>query len=158
MISQVIYALRYPLEHPVQSLAATAVFGFSKNQAVVNVRFAMARISYYMAERALFDAGNMGKMLYEDLKVKKGQTRPPIWKGSQGQQALNAGRRTALARIAPVATQGGRMLAFLVATPVRTYLTATTLYVGAGYAVGRTHGARTAPAIIQSRYVMGSPI
>lgn len=158
MIGNIVYGLHNVfVEHPLTTLAATGIFGFSKNQFIINLRYGLARIIFYTAERAVIDSGGIGKMLYQDLTLKKGAARPPIWKGSPSQKAAAAGRKKGamqLARAKGTVVAAGR---FLLSAPVRPYLLAGAATIASGYAVGRTRGVRTAPPI-NTGYVMGAPM
>jgi len=158
MIGNVIYGLHNVfVEHPLTTLAATGIFGFSKNRAITNLRYGLARIVFYTAERAVIDSGGIGRMLYKDLTLPKGAARPPIWKGSPSQKAVAAGRQrasTLLLRAKAPLFAAGR---FLISAPARPYLLAGAATVAAGYAVGRTRGVRTAPPL-NTQYVMGAPM
>ena len=158
MISNIVYGLHNVfVENPLTTLAATGIFGFSKNRAIVNLRYALARIVFYSAERAVFDAGNIGKILYKDLTLPKGAARPPIWKGSPTQKAAQAGRQRvsslAIRAKAPLVAAGR----FLISAPARPYLIGGAATIASGYAVGRTRGVRTAPPI-NTGFVMGAPM
>ena len=158
MISNIVYGLHNLfVENPLTTLAATGIFGFSKNRAIVNLRYALARIVFYSAERAVFDAGNIGKILYNDLTLPKGAARPPIWKGSPTQKAATAARRRASSTVLRSKAQLGAAGRFLISAPVRPYLIAGAATIVSGYAVGRTRGVRTAPPI-NTGFVMGAPM
>jgi len=158
MIGNIIYALHDTIvNNPIKALAATGIFGFSKNQFVVNLRYGLGRVIFYTAERAIIDSGGIGRMLYEDLKVKKGGARPPIWKGSPTQKAATAGRQRATAFLARAKAPLGAVGRFLISAPARPYLLVGAATIVAGYAVGRTRGVRTAPPI-NTRFVMGAPM
>ena len=158
MIGNIIYGLHDLLvERPLTTLAATGVFGFSKNRFIVNLRYGLARIILYTAERAVIDTGGIGKMLWKDLTLPKGAARAPIWGTSATRAATQAGRikaRAGAARAGALAVQAGRLL---ISAPARPYLIAASATIAAGYAVGRTRGVRTAPPI-NTRFVMGAPM
>lgn len=158
MIGNIVYGLHNVfVEHPLTTLAATGIFGFSKNRFITNLRYGLARIIFYTAERAVIDSGGIGKMLYQDLTLKKGAARPPIWKGSPSQKAAQAGRQRvsslAIRAKAPLVAAGR----FLISAPARPYLLAGAATIVSGYAVGRTRGVRTAPPT-NTRFVMGAPM
>lgn len=116
--------------------------------------FAFARTAVFQLGRMLLDSGEIGKIFFEELKRPAGSPKPPLYRGSELQKAVQIGRgaaaRSAVARLAPI----GR---FLLGTPFRFYTTAATITIGAGYAVGRTEGVRTAPSL-QTNYVLGAPL
>lgn len=152
MISSVIYALKWAITHPLHSLALLAPF--AATPAGQRLGYAFARTAVFQTGRMLLDSGEIGKIFFEELRRPKGSPRPPLYKGTELQRAVQLGRgavtRGAISRVAPI----GR---FLLLTPFRAYLTAAAITVGAGYAVGRTHVVRTAPQL-NTRYVMGAPL
>lgn len=158
MIGNLVYALHDALvERPAVTLAATGIFGFSQNRFIVNLRYGLARVILYTAERAVIDSGGIGKMLWKDLTLPKGAARPPIWGTSATRAATQAARvkaRAGAARGGALAVQAGR---FLISAPARPYLIVASATIAAGYAVGRTRGVRTAPPI-NTRFVMGAPV
>lgn len=152
MISNVIYALRWAIEHPLQSmmfLVPVAATPLGKK-----LSFAFARTAVFQAGRMLLDSGEVGKIFLEEFRRPAGSPRPPLYRGSELQRAVRIGRgavsKSAIARVAPIAR-------FFLGTPFRFYTTAAVVTIGAGYAVGRTHGVRTAPPLGQ-RFVMGAPL
>lgn len=152
MIGNILYGLRWAIEHPVQSmifLTPIAMTPLGKK-----LSFAFARTAVFQLGRMLLDSGEIGKIFFEELKRPKGSPKPPLYKGTELQKAVQLGRgavsRSAAARIAPV----GR---FLLGTPIRFYTTAVAVTIGAGYAVGKTEGVRTAPPL-QTGYVLGAPV
>lgn len=158
MIGNLIYGLHEVItQHPIKTLVATGIFGFSKNRAIVNVRYALARVAFYTTERAFLDTGSIGKMLYKDLTLPKGAARPPIWKGSPTQRAVQTARQSAKKAagraIAPALRLGGLVLT----TPVRQWAVVGGTIVSTGYAIGRTQGVRKAPPT-NTGYVLGGPL
>ena len=152
MIGSVIYALKYAIEHPLQSMLfitpiATTPLG-------KKLTYAFARVAVFQTGRMLLDSGEFGKIFIEELRRPKGSPRPPLYKGSELQRAVRLGKgkvsRSAITRAAPVAR-------FLLGTPFRFYTTVGAAYIGAGYAVGRTRVVRTAPPT-NTQYVMGAPM
>ena len=158
MISSIVYGLHDMfVERPGVTLAATGIFGFSKNRFITNLRYGLARVILYSAERAVIDGGGIGKMLWKDLTLPKGAARAPIWGTSASKAVVDAARtkaRSQLARGGALAIRGGK---FLLSAPARPYLIVGAATIAAGYAVGRTKGVRTAPPI-NTRFVMGAPM
>lgn len=164
MIGHIIYALKWTLDHPIQALAFTLPFGVTSFTPIANLRFALARSAIYMTGRFLMDSGAQGKMFFEDLTRPKGAPRPPLYKGSELQRAVQVGKGKARA---PVARAGARISPYarplllgagrFVATPVGFWVTVAAAGAVAGILVGRTDGVRTAPPT-NTRFVMGAPM
>jgi hypothetical protein len=152
MIGTIVYALKWAVTHPFHSMAL--LVPFAATPAGKNLTYAFARTAVFQTGRMLLDSGEIGKIFFEELRRPKGAPRPPLYRGTELQRAVRLGRgaisRGAIARVAPI----GR---FLLLSPFRAYLTAATITIGAGYAVGRTHGVRTAPPT-NTRYVLGAPL
>ena len=152
MIGTIIYAMKWAVTHPLHSMALLAPF--AATSAGKRLGFAFARTAVFQAGRMLLDSGEIGKIFFEELRRPKGSARPPLYKGSELQKAVRLGKgaasRSAIARVTPVAR-------FLLGTPFRFYTTVGAATIAAGYAVGRTHGVRTAPPL-QTQYVLGAPV
>lgn len=164
MIGNIVYALKWTLDHPLQALAFTLPFGLTTYTPIANLRFALTRSAIYMAGRMLMDGGTQGKMFFEDLTRPKGAPKPPLYRGSELQRAVQAGKGKARA---PLARTGTRLAPYtrpllaagaaFITSPVGFYTTVAASTVVAGIAVGRTDGVRTAPPTNQ-RFVMGAPM
>lgn len=152
MIGNIIYALKWAVEHPLHSMAFLAPI--AATPLGKRLGYAFARTAVFQLGRMLLDSGEIGKIFFEELKRPKGAARPPLYKGTELQKAVRIGRtaatQSAATRLAPL----GR---FLLGTPIRFYTTAAAVTVGAGYAVGRTKAVRTAPPT-NVGYVLGAPL
>lgn len=152
MIGNIVYALRWAVEHPLQSMAL--LVPFAATSPGKKLSYAFARTAVFQAGRMLLDSGEIGKIFFEELRRPTGAPRPPLYKGTELQKAVRLGKgavsRGAIARLAPIAR-------FLLLSPFRVYTTAAVITIGSGYAVGRTHNVRTAPPL-NTRYVMGAPM
>ena len=147
-----------------QALAFTLPFGLTKATPIANLRFALTRAAIYQSGRMLMDSGSMFSMFWEDLTRPKGAPKPPLYKGSELQRAVTAGKGKARAPIARIGTRLGpyaRPLLLagsgLLRSPIGFYTTVAAASIVAGVAVGRTDGVRTAPPTNQ-RFVMGAPM
>ena len=152
MIGNILYGLRWAIEHPIQSmlfLPPVAATPWGKK-----LSYAFARTGVFQLGRMLLDSGEIGKIFLEELRRPVGAPKPPLYKGTELQKAVQLGRgaivKSATTRFAPI----GR---FLLGTPFRFYTTATAITIGAGYAVGRTEVVRKAPPLNTS-YVLGGPL
>lgn len=145
MIGNLIYGLRWLIEHPIEALAATAIIT-SKGRIASNIRYAVARTTIYWVGQQLIDAGSIGKIFFEELKRPAGAKRPPLYRGSNLQVASAQARRGIAQRAAGAATRLSPIARFLIGTPLRAYLLAGTGIAAAGYAVGKTDVVRTAPS------------
>lgn len=145
MIGNLVYALKWVVDHPIQALGATAII-FSKGRFASNLRYAVARTTIYWIGQQVIDAGSIGKIFYQELKRPAGASRPPLYRGSNLQLASAQARRSIGARAVTVGARAAPAVRFLIGTPVRAYLFATASIVTAGYAVGKTDVVRKAPS------------
>lgn len=146
MIGNIVYALKWLADHPVQALAFTIPFGITTFKPIADFRYAMARIAVHTTGRFLLDSGDIGKIFYEEFTRPKGAPRPPLYRGTELQKAVKAGKKRALTPITAIATRIAPAARLLLASRGGFYGVAAITTITAGYAIGRTHVVRTAPS------------